>query len=451
MPPTSYFRDPDFQRRLVQFICRDRNFLRECAYLLEPDDFKPRKNESTDLWTIATAALEFWRKYREPIGGMLRSEMLDYSRKMNFSERERTRILETVTILQKTGGLVAVEALVEKVVSYKRDRLKAAAVDQLLDLKERGELTDEKWLQVCMEGVQRFGSNTYQAVDYFKGLEDRIERRQLYRRRKHPFLMIDPLDERIRAIGRGHLGLWLAYLKMGKSLGLIHTALAYMVQGMNVLYFTLEDPMVDTEDRFDANITALPTKRLVELPKTLRIRYSRFTRLLRSKLKIIDGTDSELTVAKVDEIWERERNRGFTADAVLIDYDDEIKPPRKNNERRFELADIYRDLRRFAARRDIIVWTAAQTGRHSEGRKIITSSTVAEDISKIRKVMLAIGIGQGEWGENSRYLFVAAHKFDRQHVGCHIISDPDRAVFYDRQATLMRMATEEVEGVDKEE
>jgi hypothetical protein len=451
MPTMSAFRDPDFQRKLVQFLCRDRNLLREVAYLLEPDDFKPRKNESTDLWTISTAALEFWRKYREPIGGMLRPEMLDYARKMNFSDRERTRLLESVAVIQSTKGLVAVEALIEKVLTYKRDRLKAAAVDQLLDLKERGELTDEKWLQVCMDGVQRFGSNTYQAVDYFKGLEDRIERRHMARRRKHPFLMIDPLDERIRAIGRGHLGLWLAYLKMGKSLGLIHTALSYMVQGMNVLYYTLEDPMVDTEDRFDANITALPTKRLVELPKTLRIRYARFTRLLRSKLKIVDGTDSELTVAKIDEIWERERNRGFTADAVLVDYDDEIKPPRKNSERRFELADIYRDLRRFAARRDIIVWTAAQTGRATEGKKIITSGTVAEDISKLRKVMLAIGIGQGDWGENSRYLFVAAHKFDRQRVGCHIVSDPDRAIFYDRSATLRRMAIEEAKNVDQEE
>jgi len=221
--------------------------------------------------------------------------------------------------------------------------------------------------------------------------------------------MIDPLDELIRGIGRGHLGVWLAYLKRGKSIALNHTALAYILQGLNVLYFTLEDPIDEVENRFDGAITSLPMKALVNKPKKVRLRFDRFIRLVRSHLKIVDGTEGGMSVTRIEEIWERERNRGFTADAVLIDYDDEIKPPRKQEERRFEFADIYRSLRRFAAHKQVIVWTAAQTGRQTENMKIITAAATAEDISKIRKATLAIGIGKGDWGEHSRYLYVAAH------------------------------------------
>ena len=163
---------------------------------------------------------------------------------------------------------------------------------------------------------------------------------------------------------------------------------------------------------------------------------------MRSRLKIIDGTEGGISVLRIEEIWERERNRGFTADVVVIDYDDEIKPPRKQEERRFEFADIYRSLRTFAAQKQVIVWTAAQTGRKTENMKVITAAATAEDISKIRKATLAIGIGKGDWGENSRYLYVAAHKFDKMHVGCNIMGDFGSGIFYDREATMRELDSE---------
>lgn len=437
------FRDPDFQDKLTAFICRDRNFLRECAHLLEPEDFKPRKQgEPLENWIIASTALDFWSKYREPIGGMLRAEVLDYCRKMNAGERQKQRLLETVDHIRRNHHLVAVDALAEKVIEYKKERMKAQSIQTLVELHEHGRLTDERWLEQCYAAISNFGSLGYEARDYFQGMEERIVRRRIAARRRFPYLMIDPLDELIRIVGRGHLAIWLAFLKRGKSIALNHVALVYILQGLNVLHITLEDPIDEVENRFDSAITALPVKSLNERPNKLRHRFERFMRLVRSRLKIIDGTDGGISVARIEEIWERERNRGFTADAVIIDYDDEIKPPRKQEERRFEFADIYRSLRRFAATKQVIVWTAAQTGRQTENMKIITAAATAEDISKIRKSTLAIGIGKGDWGENSRYLYVAAHKFDKMRVGCNIMGDFDRGIFYDRVATMREIDKE---------
>jgi len=318
-------------------------------------------------------------------------------------------------------------------------------VQELLDLSEANELTDEKWLEVCMKGIEQFGGASKVASDYLSTVEDRIARRELNAKlgRTHiPYFLVDPLDELIRGIGRGNLGLILAYLNVGKSAFLRHFTAAFLLQSLNVLYITLEDPVEEVENQFDAAITQLPTNRLNDLPNKLRSRFHRFSKLLRSRLRIYDGTEQAMTVPDIQGVWEAEYNKGFVADVTIIDYDDEIKPSRKQPERRFEFADIYRDLRRFAAKKDQIVWTAATTTRKSEGKKVITSSDAAEDISKARKAALAIGVGPGEWGLNSRYLWVMRHRFDRKSVGCHVIGDYDRGMAYDRQATLNRIAAD---------
>lgn len=443
---SSFFHDPSFQEKLVALVVRDRNFLRECNGLLNEDDFKPiRRDGPTELWTAASVALDFYRRHREPVGSLLRPELIHFADKNMLGEKAKARLLDLAARLRDAQNGFAASAIVEKVISYKKDLLKARAVHELMDLSEAGELTDDKWLEVCMRGVEQFGQKQVKPVEFLDEIEDRIERREVAAaegHRRNPFFLIDPLDELIGGIGRGHLGLWVAHLNVGKSFALEHTALAYLLQGMQVLYITLEDMLPDVEDRFDASIAELPIRRLGELPNKLRNRFQLFKNVLRSRLRVYDGTENQISVAGVEDLWQQEYNRGFLADAIFIDYDDEIRAPRKQQERRFEFADIYRELRRLAARRDVVVWTAAQTNRAARLKKIVTEGDLAEDVSKARKATLAIGIGRGEWGPDSRYLWVMRHKLDQKHVGCHVIGDFERGLFYKREPTLERMAAE---------
>jgi hypothetical protein len=82
------------------------------------------------------------------------------------------------------------------------------------------------------------------------------------------------------------------------------------------------------------------------------------------------------------------------------------------------------------AKYNMLGWTAAQTQRGTEGMKILGGDRVSEDISKIQKVACAISLGKGDWGEDSIYMHVAAHKFDKQHWGCNIVTDKERMQFY---------------------
>jgi hypothetical protein len=105
-------------------------------------------------------------------------------------------------------------------------------------------------------------------------------------------------------------------------------------------------------------------------------------------------------------------------------------------EKRFEIDKTYTALLNFIGRRDLIGWTAAQVGRKGDKKKIVDGAMVAEDIGKIRKCLLAIGIGWGEFGDNSKHLYIAGHRDGRSRFGVDIMTNYAHGLFYDREATM---------------
>lgn len=441
---SSFFDDANFQDELLQFVVHDSQFLKQASHLLSKDDFKRLSNkEGVERETVATLALGFWNHYRQPIGKMLKPELVQFARTQKWDQTSATRqrLLDYGELFLNGHKRVAADAMLDKVRQYKADHQLASAMRQMQELIEKGTLSTELFLTLARKAVEQSATREDRPIDYFddKELELRMARRMMQmQRQRFPVLLIEPIDRQVRIIAKKHLGLVMAPYKRGKSLFFIWLALAYTLQGLNVLYFTLEDPREDVEDRFDSAVTALPLSRLAEIPDRVREKFKRYKRLLRTRLKIVDGTEGGISVQSIENIWEQERNRGFAADAIIIDYDDEIKPREKRTERRMEFADIYKDLRAVLARHDLLGWTASQTGRASEKMQFISGKEIAEDISKIRKAAFALSLGAGEWGEESIFLWVAAHRYDRQHIGANIITDKTRMIFYDRETTMKR-------------
>ena len=447
----SFFEDSEFQDRLTKLLIYDIIALKACALLLDGEDFKPMKGmlNGRPRWIIADRALGHYQKHHEPIGNLIRSDMLEFGKRTGLSERQVQECEDYLKFLKKIPA-GASDPIVNKVVRYKQERKQAEAIDELITLQGSGLLTEAKWHEVSKQVVSQ--QNGFHSSDFFATLENRTERRSRpVSRSRVPLFLIDPLDSLIRGIGPGELGLLIAPTGRGKSMGLLNFALAFALQRLNVLYFTLEDPLKEVEDRLDAAITRLPVGRLGEVPRLLQNRFSRFRRLIHTRLRIIDGTETGLTVPQIEQIILREKDAGFAPHAIIVDYDEEITPVTKNKERRFDFADIYQSMRRVASLQNLIWWTAAQTQRGTESMKILSGDRIAEDISKIRKVSLAIGLGKGDWGPDSIFLWVAKHKFDTDKVGCHIVSDKERMILFDPEKTraaYAQYAAEESEDDD---
>lgn len=440
----SYFDDPGYQERLVALIARDRQFLMQCAPLLQPDDFKPQAGAGVgakERWVVAERSLDYWAKYKEPIGPLLPSLLVKHAQDVRLGKETAQGL---VAYGKRILGLrlVGIQSLQESVIAYKKERRKADAVQNLIELQAAGELSDAKWLDVCRNAVREFDQDPWRTTHYQQGLEQRIMRRGNRGTNRYPAMLIDAVDNNIRLIARGHLGLVMAPLKRGKSMLLLWLALALSVQRLNVLYVTLEDPLQDLEDRFDSAVSDIKLQALNEQSTLLRERFANYRRLLRGRIELLDGTDKGMTVGMLEQAWLAKRDQGWTPDVLIVDYDDEIKTARKQDERRFEFADIYRSLRELAGRQNIFVWTAAQTTRKSEAIKALSVDYLAEDISKARKVSCALALGKGDWGEDSVYIYVAAHRNDKQHLGWNIYTATDTMLIYDRDRTLARMRAE---------
>jgi len=431
---SSLIDDVGYQDSLLSLILNDRAFLRRHSTLLAAADFKPASNSgSRDRWIIATKALEHYRKYREPIGKLIGVELKDHVRIARFGKDRAKELAGLARNLLRDDP--SAKAVSDRLIEWRLTAERTKAIDEIIELNAANELTNEVFAQIVRRVSSVEDSVGVEVAEYYASLEERIIRRAFRKDSRYPAIMIDPVDQMVRSIARGQLGLVMAPYKRGKSLFLIQIAKAYTLQGLNVLYITLEDPKDDVEDRFDAGIAEIPVKEVGDDPAQLRKRFARFRRLIKSKLKIYDGTDGGITVSKVIQIYETEKELGFKADAIIVDYDEEIEPEQNNQQRRMDFDQIYRALRRFMAKEQLLGWTAAQTKRNTSDLKIIVGDEIGEDIGKAKKVACAFALGRGDWGDESLYVHVAAHKFDRGNIGCNIMPDLPRMLIFDRDAT----------------
>jgi hypothetical protein len=446
-----YFNEQNFQERMLASLVGDFRFLRKFTGVLSPMDFAAQNGSGAEGWareTAARLAFHWWKKYREPLGGMLRVEALDYVRanRTKVGQSYRQALLDLCEKLSDPELRKHGAAIEEKIRSFKSRQTMRNAIEEYIALQSKGELTADTFLRIARKSTQKL-KDTVEVIDYIETLEQRIRQREANKNRKMPFLFIDPLDRVIPTIPRGQIGLWLGKYKVGKSTGLIHTAQVYAMQGYPVLYFTLEDPRDVVEARMDASLTGIGISQLVSKSGLLTRRWENVRDTLKAKIKIIDATGGGWTVDKMSEVWESQRLRGFSADLVVVDYDAKIKPAvqyKGDSAMRMHSFDNYDAMGNWASRDQIWIWTAAQAKRVKD-QMIVTGDDAAEDINKLRAVGMCLGIGFSDkglqLGPDGRYIYVAAHKFGAMGIGWPIISDLKTGTFYDREQSLSRLSS----------
>lgn len=437
---TEWHQDAFLLDKLVALLVNDHKTLVACSGLLEADDFKPVRGmpNGRARWIVAERALEHYEKYQEPLGGLLRADVLEYAESLNMATTSVAELREYIKTLSKMK-LNAPDAVTQKVVRFKTQRLQADAIDELSELQAAGQLTIDKWDEISSR-IHIARNHTLDTVNYHETMLARNERRAAQALRPQaPMSLIWPLDTlgggRSPLVGPKQLGMVLAPWKRGKSSFLLWLASAFVLQRLNVLFVTLEDSHEIVEDRLDSIITSIPLKSLADKPNTTRRRFERYRSMVRSQIEIFDGTGEEITVPTLGKILDMKRRDGFLADAIITDYDEKLSPSRAFREKRDASDDVYMSYQRLISHERLVGWLAAQTQRDTRHMKILSGDRVAEDIGKIRKCHACISMGKGDWTEESIYLWIAAHKTQKMEVGCEVVPDLERSLIYDHEAT----------------
>lgn len=237
----------------------------------------------------------------------------------------------------------------------------------------------------------------------FKDFEKRILERQLRKDNYDDFIIptgIPKLSKYINGgLRNGEVGLLIGDAKGSKSTGLRYFGVSAAKRYFNVLHIQLEDSKQKCLDSYDALLLkqSYHDVRNANVPPAILDKVINQIKDRRKKdlvIKAFPDWDS-CSIQEIDDIWFDLYTKGIFCHLVIIDYLDLLQARRKYNEERFRQTSLAKDVKSFAIKRNVAVWTATQTHRGIENEDpnfVITEKNVAEDYGKIRAVDIPISI-----------------------------------------------------------
>jgi len=269
-------------------------------------------------------------------------------------------------------------------------------------------------------------------------------------------LMIPELDRLIGGFKPGMLICMLGGMKGKKSWAMHHLGKVALMQGLRVLHISHENSLEEVEERYDRILGALASgtespahvsvwsydealghweSSVIDRPTvfdyshvvTVRRRVQRFGGDLiirKYPMGVCDMQEVDRFLRYL-EAYER-----FSPDLLLNDYADVMKPLSPKKEFRHQINETYLYHKRLADERGMIVVTASQAIRSSQGKKL-SIKDFAEDIRKAANVDLAIAICQTSRMEERGHavLLVLLNRNGPQGVGCKIVMNLDLGQF----------------------
>lgn len=217
----------------------------------------------------------------------------------------------------------------------------------------------------------------------------------------------------------GEYGVVMAPPGMGKTAMLVNIGygIAGLIGATNVLHVTDEVSVEQLLARYAARVAGVRLNREEDSMNERQFKDAlrkKAGQRLRGKLRAVYG---KWTVSDIRATIDNLRTEGFHTGALIVDYPDLMNATRNREEKRFELADISRELRQLGGDYDIPVWGASQSTRDSYYRETITSASVAEAIEKVAVMDVLITLCQTKEEEdlNRGRLFMAKVRRKKSH------------------------------------
>lgn len=377
-----------FQKDLVNLILRDSKFFALIKKYLKVEFFT-----SKNLRTIYQFVLEYYEKY-----GYLPNKTALYN---NFKKEPLT-----TNLIKKIYNLPVVHK--EYIVNSLEEFFKRNIFIRYYNISAL--LYNEKKYQdsydVMTDGMHKINLVTVNPDRYqflIKGFNNRMIDRIIGGENINDFIIPSGIPKLDRLTGGGirntKVGLVIGDAKSGKSTFLRYVGLSAVKRYIAVLHIQLEDTMDEVMTGYDSALL----KQTYYDVKAGRVDERDVKRVLKkikerkSKDLIISAfTDwDSCTIQDIDDLWLDLFNQGIYCQLVLIDYLDLMKSRRNYNEERFRQTSIARDIKSFAIKRNVAVWTGTQTHRlwdKEDPEFVITGDNVGEDYGKIRVVDLPVSI-----------------------------------------------------------
>jgi replicative DNA helicase len=189
----------------------------------------------------------------------------------------------------------------------------------------------------------------------------------------------------------------------GKSIWLANMAVAALLKGHDILYYTLEMSADLVMNRIDAMLTGVPFNRLMVQADLVAERWGIIQKTHKlGEIYLQDLPSRHLTPNMIRRHLAKYREKKINHSLLIVDYADIMASDKKIDERRLEHGDVYEQLRGIAKEQSIAVVTASQANRGSLSKRCVDLDSMAEDFSKAMTADYVIGLSQTKSEETDR-------------------------------------------------
>lgn len=357
-----------FQEKLVQLILEDRPFSEQIEEVIELDFF-----EKKYLKIFTKLIFNYREEYgihpsKETVQTLLKTKLEDES------PVDKKLVQDFFARTEKREKIKEVDFVKDTALEFcKKQKMKIAFLKGAQELnKETVEY--DKVRNFIVESLNLGADNDY-GHDFLKDFEMRYE--------ENPRFPVSTGWEIIDDImqgghGRGELGVIIAPTGSGKSMAMTHFGAQALIQGKNVVHYTLELSEEVVGQRYDSCISGV---HLNNLKKKKDEVYE--------KIKDVEGgltikyyPPKSATVNTFRKHLDKLKRKGTEIDMIIVDYGDLVRPTKTRNAKHMELEEIYEELRALASEMECPLWTASQTNRSGLNTDVVTMEAISEAFSK---------------------------------------------------------------------
>jgi len=264
---------------------------------------------------------------------------------------------------------------------------------------------------------------------------------------------IKTIDEKIHGYCRAELFLWLGATNVGKSWALIDGAMSALLQGKNIVIYSLEMITKNYMKRLGMSMSGM--KREFSKDDDLLITFADgtshnfadreilntesetfkkskdFYKKRKGKIIVKEGVEGKFTVGAIHAHLNQLEISGFAPDIIFVDYADLLGSDRKFKEKIHEIDDVFTNLRGLAKERNIAVVSATQGTRDSiDARRVglrQTSGSIGK--AKIADVVMSLNQTEEERRNNVMRLFAAKVREGQKYWSVSMIQALDVGAF----------------------
>ena len=359
-----------FQLKALAALIADTDFLEQVIDLLNPEYFESEANR----WILKTI-LNYYSQYStSPTADVFKVELENddtVSDVLHLSIVENLRAASSH--ITKATDLVFIKTQFLDFV--KNQEMKNAIYESVDMINKKDYEGIRKRIDTALKaGAERDYGVIYKEEKYFlRRISDSI--RDVV---ETPWPLINEITG--GGLGKGELGVIVAPAGIGKTWMLICLGAHAAKLGLKVLHYTLElsDDYIGL--RYDARYSGFNSQEIRLHEDEVRIELGKLKGDLIIKQYSTKAATLETLHAHLNRV---KANFDFDPNMVIVDYGDLMRGHIRFEEKRFELENIYEDLRGFAGEYDLPVWTASQSNRSSVDEHIIEANKIAESYAKI--------------------------------------------------------------------